>query len=65
MWRIMCNYYKVHQWHINYDHSKATPTFQHNNENDIKFNRSYIKQKLDSGLTKLWMVYLIIVINSY
>lgn len=45
----MCNYYKVHKWHNEYSQETT-------DEREVKFNRSYIKQKLDSGLGKLWMV---------
>ena len=55
----MCCYYQVRQWHADYD-QKTPPTSTSersgSEEREIKFNRSYIKQKLDTGLSKLWMV---------
>lgn len=58
LWKIMFNYYQVRQWHAEYD-VKVPPTSLLSNDigdsAEIKFNRSYVKQKLDNGLTKLWM----------
>ena len=55
----MFNYYQVRQWHAEYDLKVPPTSLLPNNigeSTEIKFNRSYVKQKLDNGLTKLWMV---------
>jgi hypothetical protein len=58
-WAIMYNYNTVRQWHFD-DNSGAPPTVDGEELNermaaaDIAFHRNYIRQKLDSGLVKIW-----------
>ncbi|XP_018413087.1 PREDICTED: syndetin [Nanorana parkeri] len=55
LWEVMLSYFCTMQWHEKNDHeepqaaSDSTPGNEENN-----FDRSYIKKKLEHGLTRIW-----------
>lgn len=58
----MCNYHLVKQWHEDVDSKKKTLKTGDSEEIDsseLSFNRSYVRQKLESGLYRFWNVRLI------
>ena len=55
-WKIMYNYCQIKEWHSkNYT---RTPSLDGEEPSsvDIAFNRSYVRQKLDNGLLRVWRV---------
>lgn len=53
LWEVMKSYFKTMQWHEKNDINIEE---QSNEESEqLSFNKKYIKQKLDHGLTRIWM----------
>ncbi|XP_068094573.1 syndetin isoform X2 [Hyperolius riggenbachi] len=55
LWEVMLSYFRTMQWHEKYDGEEPSaasdigPASEENN-----FDRSYIKKKLEHGLTRIW-----------
>lgn len=54
----MHNYYQVRQWHIEYDQNVIDENDEVGGTSvvELTFHRNYIKQKLDNGLLRIWLV---------
>ena len=59
MWKIMKNYYQIKMWHenINKKEEKKVVLGEDEMEGDeTLFNKTYVKQKLELGLSRIWQV---------
>ncbi|XP_065897407.1 syndetin-like isoform X3 [Dysidea avara] len=58
MWKIMKNYYQIKLWHENVEKKdKKEESVLSGDEMDgdeILFNKTYVKQKLELGLSRIW-----------
>ncbi|XP_032093285.1 syndetin isoform X1 [Thamnophis elegans] len=56
LWEVMLSYYRTMDWHEKYDHGES-PSSDGNNILDTEetnFDRSYVKKKLEHGLSRIW-----------
>lgn len=53
LWEVMKSYFKTMQWHETHDINVEDKNNE--SEESEEFNKKYIKQKLDHGLTRIWM----------
>uniref|UniRef100_A0A4W3KCL9 VPS50 subunit of EARP/GARPII complex n=1 Tax=Callorhinchus milii TaxID=7868 RepID=A0A4W3KCL9_CALMI len=57
LWEVMQSYYRTMEWHDEHDNEESAPASDGRNEiatDDSNFNRSYVKKKLDHGLSRIW-----------
>ncbi|KAE8596232.1 hypothetical protein XENTR_v10016019 [Xenopus tropicalis] len=57
LWEVMLSYFRTMEWHEKYEREIAPPTPDMNNVSgteDTNFDRSYIKKKLEHGLSRIW-----------
>ena len=57
MWKIMKNYYQIKMWHENISKKEEKGMVLSEDEMDgdeTLFNRTYVKQKLELGLSRIW-----------
>lgn len=53
LWEVMLSYFCTMQWHEKNDHEEPQAASDSISE-DNNFDRSYIKKKLEHGLTRIW-----------
>uniref|UniRef100_A0A8C6TZ74 VPS50 EARP/GARPII complex subunit n=1 Tax=Neogobius melanostomus TaxID=47308 RepID=A0A8C6TZ74_9GOBI len=53
LWEVMLSYHCTMQWHEEHDKQETPPG---NEESDESVDRSYVKKKLEHGLTRIWQV---------
>uniref|UniRef100_A0A7M4FA69 VPS50 subunit of EARP/GARPII complex n=1 Tax=Crocodylus porosus TaxID=8502 RepID=A0A7M4FA69_CROPO len=58
LWEVMLSYYRTMQWHETHDRDEgAPPTPDGSNAvgaEETNFDRSYVKKKLEHGLSRIW-----------
>ncbi|XP_061738558.1 syndetin isoform X2 [Nerophis ophidion] len=52
LWEVMLSYHRTIQWHEEQDQQASTPTADESD--DLVVDRSYVKKKLEHGLTRIW-----------
>uniref|UniRef100_A0A3Q2E8K8 VPS50 EARP/GARPII complex subunit n=1 Tax=Cyprinodon variegatus TaxID=28743 RepID=A0A3Q2E8K8_CYPVA len=53
LWEVMLSYHRTMQWHEEHDKQKAAPS-QAAEPDELNVDRSYVKKKLEHGLTRIW-----------
>uniref|UniRef100_A0A8B9JWL7 VPS50 subunit of EARP/GARPII complex n=1 Tax=Astyanax mexicanus TaxID=7994 RepID=A0A8B9JWL7_ASTMX len=53
LWEVMLSYYRTMQWHEEHDKEEAAVP-DAGNPGDSTVGRSYVKKKLEHGLTRIW-----------
>uniref|UniRef100_A0A3Q2ZCI7 VPS50 EARP/GARPII complex subunit n=1 Tax=Kryptolebias marmoratus TaxID=37003 RepID=A0A3Q2ZCI7_KRYMA len=53
LWEVMLSYYRTMQWHEEHDKQEAAPTPAAGSD-ELSVDRSYVKKKLEHGLTRIW-----------
>ncbi|XP_068189543.1 syndetin [Antennarius striatus] len=51
LWEVMLSYHRTMQWHEEHDKKEASPT---SDSDESVVDRSYVKKKLEHGLTRIW-----------
>ncbi|GCC18691.1 hypothetical protein chiPu_0018035 [Chiloscyllium punctatum] len=57
LWEVMLSYYRTMSWHDEHDSEESAPAADGRTEistDDANFNRSYVKKKLEHGLSRIW-----------
>ncbi|XP_078093762.1 syndetin [Mustelus asterias] len=57
LWEVMLSYYRTMSWHEEHDNEESAPASDGRNvisSDDANFNRSYVKKKLEHGLSRIW-----------
>uniref|UniRef100_A0A3B4ZT08 VPS50 subunit of EARP/GARPII complex n=1 Tax=Stegastes partitus TaxID=144197 RepID=A0A3B4ZT08_9TELE len=54
LWEVMLSYHRTMQWHEEHDKQEATPTPGRTESDELMVDRSYVKKKLEHGLTRIW-----------
>ncbi|KAG7458196.1 hypothetical protein MATL_G00235520 [Megalops atlanticus] len=55
LWEVMLSYHRTMQWHEEHDNKEAAPAPDGNDTaGSDESNRSYVKKKLEHGLTRIW-----------
>uniref|UniRef100_A0A8C4HFK2 VPS50 EARP/GARPII complex subunit n=1 Tax=Dicentrarchus labrax TaxID=13489 RepID=A0A8C4HFK2_DICLA len=57
LWEVMLSYHRTMQWHEAHDKKETTPTPGSNmatESDESVVDRSYVKKKLEHGLTRIW-----------
>ncbi|XP_069769749.1 syndetin isoform X2 [Narcine bancroftii] len=57
LWEVMLSYYRTMSWHEAHDSEESAPAPDGHCElttDDPNFNRSYVKKKLEHGLSRIW-----------
>ncbi|XP_048413603.2 syndetin [Stegostoma tigrinum] len=57
LWEVMLSYYRTMSWHDEYDNEESVPAADGRTDistDDANFNRSYVKKKLEHGLSRIW-----------
>uniref|UniRef100_A0A1A7YT23 Coiled-coil domain containing 132 n=2 Tax=Iconisemion striatum TaxID=60296 RepID=A0A1A7YT23_9TELE len=58
LWEVMLSYYRTMQWHEEHDKQDASPTPDEAaaaaESDEVMVDRSYVKKKLEHGLTRIW-----------
>ncbi|XP_051871788.1 syndetin [Pristis pectinata] len=57
LWEVMLSYYRTMSWHEAHDNEESAPASDGHGElttDDPNFNRSYVKKKLEHGLSRIW-----------
>ncbi|KAM6899426.1 syndetin isoform 2-T2 [Xenentodon cancila] len=56
LWEVMLSYYRTMQWHADHDKQEttATPDDPAAESDELTVDRSYVKKKLEHGLTRIW-----------
>ncbi|XP_063308325.1 syndetin isoform X1 [Pelobates fuscus] len=57
LWEVMLSYFRTMDWHEKHNQEETTSTSDSNNVSAVEennFDRSYIKKKLEHGLTRIW-----------
>ncbi|XP_024155543.1 syndetin isoform X2 [Oryzias melastigma] len=52
LWEVMLSYHRTMQWHEEQDKQETTPTPDESDE--LTVDRSYVKKKLEHGLSRIW-----------
>uniref|UniRef100_A0A3Q1BQD6 VPS50 EARP/GARPII complex subunit n=1 Tax=Amphiprion ocellaris TaxID=80972 RepID=A0A3Q1BQD6_AMPOC len=52
LWEVMLSYHRTMQWHEEHDKQETTPTPAESDE--LMVDHSYVKKKLEHGLTRIW-----------
>uniref|UniRef100_A0A3B3WGA9 VPS50 EARP/GARPII complex subunit n=1 Tax=Poecilia mexicana TaxID=48701 RepID=A0A3B3WGA9_9TELE len=53
LWEVMLSYHRTMQWHEEHDKQKTVPS-QAGESDELTVDRSYVKKKLEHGLTRIW-----------
>uniref|UniRef100_A0AAQ5WZP0 VPS50 EARP/GARPII complex subunit n=1 Tax=Amphiprion ocellaris TaxID=80972 RepID=A0AAQ5WZP0_AMPOC len=51
LWEVMLSYHRTMQWHEEHDKQETTPTPE---SDELMVDHSYVKKKLEHGLTRIW-----------
>ncbi|XP_058475326.1 syndetin isoform X2 [Solea solea] len=56
LWEVMLSYYRTMQWHEEHDKQKNSPddAAAAADSDELVVDRSYVKKKLEHGLTRIW-----------
>ncbi|XP_051925217.1 syndetin isoform X2 [Hippocampus zosterae] len=57
LWEVMLSYHRTMQWHEAHDKQAAAPTPEDavsTESDELAIDRSYVKKKLEHGLTRIW-----------
>uniref|UniRef100_A0A3P9N3P9 VPS50 subunit of EARP/GARPII complex n=1 Tax=Poecilia reticulata TaxID=8081 RepID=A0A3P9N3P9_POERE len=58
LWEVMLSYHRTMQWHEEHDKQKTVPSQGSNDAagepDELTVDRSYVKKKLEHGLTRIW-----------
>ncbi|KAM8811379.1 syndetin [Eudromia elegans] len=60
LWEVMLSYYRTMQWHETHDQEEAETLSSVSDGNNVigteesSFDRSYVKKKLEHGLSRIW-----------
>ncbi|XP_053914744.1 syndetin isoform X1 [Cuculus canorus] len=60
LWEVMLSYYRTMQWHENHDQDEAAAVSSVSDGSNVigteenSFDRSYVKKKLEHGLSRIW-----------
>uniref|UniRef100_A0A669D9L6 VPS50 EARP/GARPII complex subunit n=1 Tax=Oreochromis niloticus TaxID=8128 RepID=A0A669D9L6_ORENI len=57
LWEVMLSYHRTMQWHEEHDKQETTPTPEDAaaaESDELAVDRSYVKKKLEHGLTRIW-----------
>ncbi|XP_015231998.1 PREDICTED: syndetin isoform X1 [Cyprinodon variegatus] len=56
LWEVMLSYHRTMQWHEEHDKQKAAPSQDDSaaEPDELNVDRSYVKKKLEHGLTRIW-----------
>ncbi|XP_069050869.1 syndetin isoform X3 [Lepisosteus oculatus] len=57
LWEVMLSYHRTMEWHEEHDKEEAVPVADGNNTASAEesvFDRSYVKKKLEHGLSRIW-----------
>uniref|UniRef100_A0A8C9TVS9 VPS50 subunit of EARP/GARPII complex n=1 Tax=Scleropages formosus TaxID=113540 RepID=A0A8C9TVS9_SCLFO len=57
LWEVMLSYHRTMQWHEDHDNEEGVPVTDGNGTlgaDESVFDRSYVKKKLEHGLTRIW-----------
>ncbi|KAM9776369.1 syndetin isoform 1-T1 [Syngnathus typhle] len=57
LWEVMLSYHRTMQWHEEHDKQATTPTPDDavaTQSDELGIDRSYVKKKLEHGLTRIW-----------
>ncbi|XP_038653506.1 syndetin [Scyliorhinus canicula] len=57
LWEVMLSYYRTMSWHEEHDNEESAPPSDGRNvisSDDGNFDRSYVKKKLEHGLSRIW-----------
>lgn len=57
LWEVMLSYHRTMQWHEEHDKEEAVPPTDEagpEDADDSAVDRSYVKKKLEHGLTRIW-----------
>uniref|UniRef100_A0A3Q3LUN5 VPS50 EARP/GARPII complex subunit n=1 Tax=Mastacembelus armatus TaxID=205130 RepID=A0A3Q3LUN5_9TELE len=56
LWEVMLSYHRTMQWHEKHDKQESTPipVGSSNMSDELLVDRSYVKKKLEHGLTRIW-----------
>ncbi|XP_010710865.1 syndetin-like [Meleagris gallopavo] len=60
LWEVMLSYYRTMQWHENHDQDEAATASSVSDGSSVvgteenSFDRSYVKKKLEHGLSRIW-----------
>uniref|UniRef100_A0A8C2ZJP3 VPS50 subunit of EARP/GARPII complex n=1 Tax=Cyclopterus lumpus TaxID=8103 RepID=A0A8C2ZJP3_CYCLU len=56
LWEVMLSYHRTMQWHEEHDQHETTPTtgMRRCPSDESVVDRSYVKKKLEHGLTRIW-----------
>ncbi|XP_054914896.1 syndetin isoform X2 [Poeciliopsis prolifica] len=56
LWEVMLSYHRTMQWHEEHDKQKAVPSQDDaaGEPDELTVDRSYVKKKLEHGLTRIW-----------
>ncbi|XP_010568604.1 PREDICTED: coiled-coil domain-containing protein 132 isoform X3 [Haliaeetus leucocephalus] len=58
LWEVMLSYYRTMQWHENHDQDEAVAVSSDGSNvigtEENSFDRSYVKKKLEHGLSRIW-----------
>ncbi|KAM9383674.1 syndetin isoform 1-T1 [Pholidichthys leucotaenia] len=57
LWEVMLSYYRTMQWHEEHDKEESTTTADDAaaaETDELMVGRSYVKKKLEHGLTRIW-----------
>uniref|UniRef100_A0A671TM05 VPS50 subunit of EARP/GARPII complex n=1 Tax=Sparus aurata TaxID=8175 RepID=A0A671TM05_SPAAU len=56
LWEVMLSYHRTMQWHEEHDKQEASPTGEAAaaESDESVVDRSYVKKKLEHGLTRIW-----------
>uniref|UniRef100_A0A674N8T1 VPS50 EARP/GARPII complex subunit n=1 Tax=Takifugu rubripes TaxID=31033 RepID=A0A674N8T1_TAKRU len=54
LWEVMLSYHRTMQWHEEHDNMETSPGPGKWHDGDSVVDRSYVKKKLEHGLTRIW-----------
>uniref|UniRef100_A0A8C4SSL5 VPS50 subunit of EARP/GARPII complex n=1 Tax=Erpetoichthys calabaricus TaxID=27687 RepID=A0A8C4SSL5_ERPCA len=56
LWEVMLSYHRTMEWHDEHDNEEVIPASgrQNNGTDEPNFDRSYVKKKLEHGLSRIW-----------
>lgn len=57
LWEVMLSYYRTMEWHGKHDSEETAAASEGSNAmstEETSFDRSYVKKKLEHGLTRIW-----------
>uniref|UniRef100_A0A3Q4BWP6 Uncharacterized protein n=1 Tax=Mola mola TaxID=94237 RepID=A0A3Q4BWP6_MOLML len=54
LWEVMLSYHHTMQWHEEHDKQESSPNSATAGSDELVVDRSYVKKKLEHGLTRIW-----------